>query len=162
MSQNCEIRKILPSDNAILAKIIRKVLLEFGGDKPGTAYHDYATEHMFETYQSAGQIYYVAIFNNKVMGGCGIKQLVLANDEICELQKLYLLNESRGLGVGKLLVERCLEFAKNSLYKQCYLETFPNMNTAINLYKKFDFYMLKAPIGNTGHNGCDVWMLKDL
>jgi putative acetyltransferase len=36
------------------------------------------------------------------------------------------------------------------------------MHAAINLYKKYGFYELKAPIGNTGHCGCDVWMLKDL
>jgi len=34
------------------------------------------------------------------------------NKYIYELQKLYLSNEARGLGVGKTLVEKYLSFAK--------------------------------------------------
>ena len=162
MELNCIIREISPSDNSKIAEIIRTVLLEFGGNKPGTAYYDYDTDHMFEAYNNDCQIYYVAIQNDHIVGGCGIKQLKSSASEICELQKLYLLKESRKLGIGKLLLEKCLDFAKKSNYKQCYLETFPNMDAAISLYKKYFFRFLCSPIGNTGHNGCDVWMVKDL
>ena len=48
MSSNILIRKVILSDNDKLAKIIRIVLKEYGGDKPGTAYFDYDTDHMFE------------------------------------------------------------------------------------------------------------------
>jgi putative acetyltransferase len=162
MKLNCKIREISPSDNELIAEIIRTVLMEYGGNKPGTAFYDYDTDHMFEAYCNEGQIYYVAILNDQLIGGCGIKQLKSSGNEICELQKLYLLSESRKLGIGKLLLEKCIDFAKNSDYKQCYLETFPSMDTAINLYKKYGFNFLCSPIGNTGHNGCDVWMVKDL
>jgi putative acetyltransferase len=155
------IRKIQFEDNALIAQIIRKVLLEFGGDKPGTAYHDYDTDHMFEAYQSNNEVYYVAQINGKVVGGCGIKALKGNDSYICELQKLYILPNTRGLGIGKTLVEECLEFAIQSGYKKCYLETFPTMLAAINLYHKFGFQRLKAPLGETGHCGCDVWMAKD-
>lgn len=162
MNNNISIRKIQESDNEKLAKIIRAVLREFDGDKPGTAYYDYDTDHMYEAYQSENEIYLVAEHKNKLIGGCGIKKLAGDNKNICELQKLYLSNEARGLGVGKALVEKCISFAEESKYKQCYLETFPNMDAAISLYKKFEFYNLDKPIGNTGHNGCDIWLMKDL
>jgi len=162
MNSNIIIRQAILSDNKEIANIIREVLIEFGGNRPGTAYYDLDTDNIFEAYQEAGQIYYVAELDHKIIGGCGIKQLTGNNIEICELQKLYLLVEARGFGIGKLLLEKCLEFAKNALYKKCYLETFPNMHSAINLYLKYGFFKLNSPMGNTGHNGCDVWMIKDL
>ena len=162
MSNNILIRKVQIADNKELAEIIRAVLKEFDGDKPGTAYFDYDTDHMFEAYQAEKEIYLVAEHNNKLIGGCGIKKLAGNYPEICELQKLYLSLAARGLGVGKALVEKCISFAKESKYKKCYLETFPNMDAAISLYKKYGFYNLDKPIGDTGHNGCDVWLIKDL
>jgi putative acetyltransferase len=161
MSSNISLRKIQISDNEQIAKIIREVLTEFGGNKPGTAYYDYDTDHMFEAYQKEGQIYYIVELNGTLAGGCGIKQLY-GDEEICELQKLYLLSKSRGQNIGKLLLEKSLEFAEKSNYTKCYLETFPNMLAAIHLYQKYGFDILDSPLGNTGHNGCDVWMIKNL
>ncbi|MCF6239813.1 MAG: GNAT family N-acetyltransferase [Bacteroidales bacterium] len=160
--KNYLIRKIKPEDNALLAKIIREVLTEFGGNRPGTAYYDYDTDHMYEAYQGEGEIYYVVELDGKLVGGSGIKQLAGEDKSICELQKLYILETTRGLGIGKALVEKCIGFAQKAGYQKCYLETFPNMTAAINLYKKFDFKNLDAPLGNTGHGGCDVWLMRDL
>lgn len=162
MNSKIDIRKIQSCDNQNVADIIRIVLTEFGGNRPGTAYFDYDTDHMFEAYQASGEVYYICELNGKIIGGCGIKCLKGDNHEICELQKLYLKSDARGLGVGKLLVEKCIEFAIKSGYKTCYLETFPNMQAAISLYMKYGFKRLKSPLGETGHGGCDVWMAKDL
>ena len=155
-------RRIEVKDNAKLAEIIRKVLTEFGGNREGTAYYDYDTDHMFEAYQAEKEVYYVAELNGKLVGGCGIKHLEGADESICELQKLYILEETRGLGIGERLTNKSLDFATKAGYKKCYLETFPNMHAAISLYKKLDFKNLSAPMGNTGHGGCDVWLIKDL
>lgn len=162
MQKSVVIRKIEITDNESIANVIRIVLTEFGGNRPGTAYYDYDTDHMFEAYQGEREIYFVAIANGELIGGSGIKQLAGEDQYICELQKLYLNSSARGLGIGKQLVEKCIEFARNTGYKKCYLETFPNMQAAISLYKKLGFYNLDAPIGDTGHGGCDVWLLKNL
>ena len=157
-----EIRNIKKSDNEGLAIVIREVLTEFGGNRPNTAYSDYDTDYMFEAYQGKNEVYFVAEVNGKLVGGSGIKLLAGNSGEICELQKLYINSNIRGLGIGKSLVQKCLGFAKNAGFEKCYLETFPNMGAAISLYKKFGFSKLDKPIGNTGHGGCDVWMMKDL
>ncbi len=159
---NILIRKIESEDNKRLAIIIRKVLTEFGGNRKGTAYYDYDTDFMFEAYQAESEVYFVAEVNGKLVGGSGIKTLAGNNGEICELQKLYINSDIRGLGIGKALVEKCLEFAKEACFEKCYLETFPNMDAATSLYRKFGFKHLDKPIGDTGHGGCDVWMMKSL
>ena len=47
-------------------------------------------------------------------------------------------------------------------YRQVYLETMPELSKAVSVYEKFGFRYLAGPMGNTGHFGCDVWMMKDL
>ncbi len=47
-------------------------------------------------------------------------------------------------------------------FEQCYLETLPYMEGARKLYRKVGFKDLEAPMGDTGHYSCNLWMLKDL
>jgi putative acetyltransferase len=157
---NLIIRSILPSDNKALAIIIRNALAEFGVNKPGTVYYDETTDHLYELFQKERCTYYVAELNGSVVGGSGI----FASDglpiQTCELVKMYLIPSARGMGLGKLLIGRCLEFAKVNGYKQVYLETMPELKKAVRVYERFGFSHLVGSLGNTGHFGCDVWMLK--
>ena len=162
MESKVKIRKIEKSDNEKISEIIREVLIEFGGKRPGTAYYDFDTDHMYEAFLGKRQAYFVAELNGNILGGSGIKELKGSDTEICELQKLYLLSSARGIGIGRTLTEKCIEFAGEQGYQKCYLETFPNMLEAIHLYEKMDFKRLDSPIGDTGHGGCDVWMIKYL
>jgi len=47
-------------------------------------------------------------------------------------------------------------------YQHVYLETMPELQRAMPVYEKFGFRYLDGPMGNTGHFGCPIWMLKDL
>ena len=53
---NYSIRKIEPTDNEALAKIIRDALTEFKANKPGTVYFDDSTDHLYELFKH-GKIY---------------------------------------------------------------------------------------------------------
>jgi putative acetyltransferase len=75
---------------------------------------------------------------------------------------MYLVPEARGIGLGKFLIEKALQFARESGYRQVYIETLPELRQAMSVYEKFGFKYLDAPLGNTGHFGCDIWMLKEL
>jgi len=162
MENLLEIRKIIKEDNLAISKIIKSVLTELNYNIKGTAYYDKETNSMFEAYQDKNSIYYVAILNNIVVGGCGINSLKNSSYNICELQKMYLLPQARGLKIGKKLIDLCIGFATKKGYKKCYLETFPDMHNAINLYKKNGFYKINNSLGSTCHYSCDVWMIKDL
>ena len=62
-----------------------------------------------------------------------------------------------GIGVGYRYI-----FAKQAGYDKCYIETLPFMKDAQKLYVKSGFTYIDAPMGSTGHNACDVFMIKDL
>ena len=156
------IRKIQPKDNAKMEQIIKASLVEFGLPTVGTAYEDTETTMMYEAYQNKGEIYYVLEIDGEVNGGGGIKPLPNDDSTICELQKMYFDPKVRGKGYGKLLFDKCMQAAKDLVYKQCYLESASNLEAAIHIYKKNGFKHLDKAIGNTGHYSCSVWMLKEL
>jgi putative acetyltransferase len=156
------IRQIQKSDNEQIASVIRSVLIEHDVPKVGTAYADVSLDSMFETYSLPRSRYFVVENNGKIIGGAGISQLENESDTICELQKMYFLPESRGLGVGSEMMQQCLAFAQSVGFKKCYLETMPYMHAAQKLYLKFGFHYIDAPMGCTGHTSCPVWMLKEL
>jgi putative acetyltransferase len=156
------IREIQKKDNEQIAKVIRTVLIEHNVPKVGTAYADVSLDCMFETYNQPNAIYFVVEHEGKIIGGTGIAQLENEENSVCELQKMYFLNQARGKGIGAKMMEQCLKKAIEFGYQKCYLETMPYMLDAQKLYKKFGFEYIDKPMGNTGHTSCPVWMLKRL
>jgi len=156
------IRLIEKADNEKIAATIRKVIIEMGAPKVGTAYEDEELEAMFEAYQKDRFIYFVVEHENEVLGGAGIAPLKNGDPSICELQKMYFLKEARGRGLGKQMIQKCIDFAKASNFEQCYIETMPNMQDAQKLYIKTGFEYIDHAMGNTGHSSCPFWMLKSL
>jgi putative acetyltransferase len=156
------IRTIQPTDNQALATIVRASLAEFGANHPGTVYYDPATDHLFELFQKQHSIYFVAAFNEEVLGGGGIFPSEGLPEDTCELVKMYLKKPARGIGLGKLLIEKCIEFAKSKGYRNIYIESMPELKKALGIYESFGFEYLKGPMGNTGHFGCGIWMIKKL
>jgi putative acetyltransferase len=156
------IRQIQQQDNAAIANIIRNSLAEFGANKPGTVYYDDTTDDLYQLFQTPGSIYFIAEENGVMLGGAGIFPTKGLPNGVVELVKMYLSPASRGKGLGRLLISKCLQAAKTMDNKKVYLETMPELKKAVSVYEKFGFEFLKGPMGNTGHFGCDVWMIKEL
>lgn len=155
------IRQIRASDNKILASIVRNTLAEFGANHPGTVYYDPTTDALFELFQQKGSIYYVAEMDGEIVGGAGIYPSNGLPANTCELVKMYLLPQARGKGLGKMLIDKVLAFARDEGYRFVYIETMPELKKAMSVYEKFGFQYLNGPMGNTGHTGCSIWMLKE-
>jgi putative acetyltransferase len=156
------IRPIEQKDNPELATIIRESLAEFGANKPGTVYYDATTDTLFELFNTPGSIYFVAEDNHQLIGGGGIFPTDGLPNKTAELVKMYLKKETRGKGLGRQLIEKCLKWAAENGYEQVYLETMPELKQALKVYELFGFIYLDGPLGNSGHFGCDRWMLKQL
>lgn len=160
--QPVTIRPITAADNAAIAKVIRTTLEEYGAARPGTVYFDETTDRLSQLFTLPGSIYYVAEQNGIVLGGAGIYPTDALPKTTCELVKMYLQSNARGTGLGKQLMDACINFAASNGYSQIYLETMPELNRAIKLYEKTGFERLNAPLGLSGHFGCGIWMLKSL
>lgn len=156
------IRPIKKADNTQIAAVIRKVLLDLGVPKVGTAYADTALDVMFETYAVPNATYFVIEDHGKIIGGAGIAQLDNYAGPVCELQKMYFLDQARGKGIGTAMMEQCLQEARRCNFEQCYLETMPYMHAAQKLYQRTGFRYIDGPMGDTGHFSCPIYMLIDL
>ena len=161
--EEIRLRTIEKKDNAAVASLIRATLKEFGANHPGTVYYDETTDHLYELFEKAPRsIYYVAEYGHDIVGGGGIFPTQGLPDDTCELVKMYLRQEVRGIGLGKSFIQKCIQFAKDSGFGKIYIETMPELQQALKTYEKFGFTYLDHPLGNSGHFGCDLWMLKEL
>jgi putative acetyltransferase len=156
------IRKIIPDDNAALAIIIRTSLKEFNANKPGTVYFDETTDHLSDVFKTKRSAYYVIEKDGKIAGGGGFYPTEGLPSNTCELVKMYLAKEYRGKGWGNILLQKCMDEAKKQGYQKMYLESMPELVNAIAMYEKNGFTHISQPMGNSGHTGCEVWMMKDL
>ncbi|WGF90710.1 GNAT family N-acetyltransferase [Marinivivus vitaminiproducens] len=66
----------------------------------------------------------------------------MAERGCCEMKRLYVTPQGRGLGLGRALVDAVLAEATRQGYRAMRLDTLPTMTGAIRLYRKAGF----API----------------
>lgn len=156
------IRKVEMKDNSEVASLIRNVFREFNIDRPGTVYFDPTTDDLYTLFQTQGSVYWIACENDRILGGCGVFPTPGLTEGCAELVKFYLEAGSRGKGLGWKLMQRSFESAREMGYKQIYLESLPELGRAISLYERAGFRSLPGQLGNSGHFGCTIWMIRDL
>ena len=161
-NKSINIRSITGADDPFLASLIKATLLEFGANHKGTVYDDPRTDHLSEAFKQERSAYYVVELDGEIIGGGGIYPTEGLPEDTCELVKMYLLPKARGLGIGRTLIEKNITVAKELGYKYIYLETMPELKKAMSLYEKFGWEYLKGPMGNSGHTGCSLWMLREV
>lgn len=156
------LRPLTKADNPQVADVIRKVSAEYSltADK-GYGVADPTLDDMYSVYNQCGAAYWVIEHRGEIVGGGGFAPLA-GEPNVCELQKMYFLPQTRGHGLAKRIVALSLQLAKQFGYQQCYLETTECLREAVGLYEKLGFEHLDAPLGQTGHDACEVVMLKVL
>lgn len=83
----------------------------------------------------------------------GCVALRTMDDSTCELKRLYVVPDARGLCVGLALVEAVVEEARKLHYRRILLDTLPSMKSAIGLYERCGFVQVpryyQTPIEET-------------
>lgn len=157
------IRKITPEDDLGMAALVRYNLKSFGLDIPGTAYFDesLAQLHAFYDEKPEKRVYYTAHDENGVLlGGGGLAEFP-GIENCAEVQKFYLADEAKGLGLGRHLLERVEAFAREHGYDKIYLETHSNLTAAIRLYTRYGFAEIEKPAG-VMHGAMNSFYIKPL
>ncbi len=147
---------------AAVVAIIERSRLEYGVDQRVESVIEASDRDLCSTYRDPRSRYFVALHGEIVVGGAGISALAGHEQEICELQRMYLDAAHRRHGAGHLLLASCLQAAHDIGYRQCYAETIQPMQQAIRFYQSHGFRQLAAPLGATGHAHNDCWLQRDL
>jgi putative acetyltransferase len=72
--------------------------------------------------------------------GCGaLRRLGAIQDRTCEMKRLYVCPEARGLGIGKQMAERLIQEGIRLGYSTMVLDTLNRLETAIRLYESLGF-----------------------
>ena len=74
-------------------------------------------------------------------GITGVRDL---GDSCCELKRMYVRPPWRGRGLGRLLCQAALGFAKELGYTAVRLDTLPSMDAAVQLYRSLGFVDIPA------------------
>jgi ribosomal protein S18 acetylase RimI-like enzyme len=103
---------------------------------------DYMFEWMYnlETLQNQveeGQLFYVLKENGKPLGFIGLELLTTKKNEI-KIQKIYVLPDAQGKGVGRKLIEKAIEIAQESGIENVILNV-NRFNKAVSFYQKIGF-----------------------
>jgi putative acetyltransferase len=157
-----DIKPISPEDDVAICAIIKQVFEEHGINRPGTAYYDESLHHLSGVFSIPRSRYFIARVDGIILGGAGIYPTDGLPPDTCELVKMYLLPEARGKGLGRVLIEHCIEFTSRAGYTKIYLESMPELKKAVTIYQKLGFQQLPGALGNSGHYACSIHMLKDL
>jgi len=83
-----------------------------------------------------GGAIYLAINEEEVVGSAA---LMKEHDGVFELAKMAVTDAWKGKGISKLLIEKCITKAKELGAKKITLFSNHQLQTALNLYKKFGF-----------------------
>lgn len=85
----------------------------------------------------AGELLLARDANHKPIGCVGLRPLDIPH--CCEMKRLYVSPDIRGVGLGESLVDAIVAAAERAGYREMRLDTLPSMAGAQALYRKVGF-----------------------
>ncbi len=124
------------------ANDFRELNLEWLEQYNLTESHDLEViNHPKEAILDNGGYIFLAREGQKIIGTAGIAN---EGNAIYELVKMTVAPEFRGKGISKMLIEKCLDKARELKAKKIFLYSNSQLQTAISLYKKYGFVHVDA------------------
>lgn len=120
--------------------------------------HEFKDISNFQSeYLDNNGIFKVLLDGEKIVGAGAIRKI---DNEICELKRMWFVPEYRGKGLGKMVADQLLTFAKEQGYKKIRLDVYypEYQQAAVALYKKLGFYEIPAYNNSTAQ----LFMEKEL
>jgi putative acetyltransferase len=136
IASDVKIRAATNRDVERIKALVFAALYEHGL-KPDPEITDADLDDIEGTYlKTGGTFEVIEDEEGRLLGTVG---LFRADDETCELRKMYFAPELRGRGMGLYILERTIEAARARGFKRMTLETSSVLEKAIRLYTRFGF-----------------------
>ena len=88
---------------------------------------------------------FTAYYDNKLAGCIALRSF---GENGCEMKRLFVRPEFRKCHIGKILVDKIIEEARNIGYDYMVLDTLSTLTGAVNLYRKKGFKEVDAYYDN--------------
>ncbi len=152
MTAGFTIRRALPEDHAAVARELADYL-SFIGDALDAEGLDHDIAHWQEEYDGrTGVLLVVADAAGEVVGTAAVR---LLEPGVGELKRMWLRPSSQVRGLGRRLMDACLDEARRLGFRALRLDTQAKMEAAVHLYRAYGFS--KIPRYNDNRRA-DIWM----
>ncbi len=131
-----EISPITAEDVPEVVRLVADVLAEFGLEFGTGSATDAQLHGLPGSYTAHGGAFWVARRGGELLGTCGVFPI---DPTTYELRKMYLRPASRGLGVGKQLLDVAIGWARERGATHMVLDTIHEMSRAIAFYEAHGF-----------------------
>lgn len=88
-----------------------------------------------KVYKGKGK-FWVALRKGKVIGTIAIRDM---GNNVAKLNRMFVLNNLHGTGIGQSLLDYAIKYAKQQNFKEIILNTHPLMKRAHHFYRKNGF-----------------------
>lgn len=116
-------------------------------------------QNPIKNYIKQGGMVFYANKGKSCLGVVAVKRLNELEYEFC---KLVVTKEARGMGLGKMLVQKCLDYVIAVGGTALYLQSFHKLEIAVKMYQKMGFLDCPAPKGMLVVNRTEIIMKKEL
>jgi len=137
MAESPYIRRYLPADHPALLSFLEQTFLALGRRFVPDG-KDADIRDIDQVYLENRGSFFVAVMDarSEIHGCVGVRQL---STEFCELKRLYLAPEYRGLGIGRALCDHAIADARRLGYRFLRLDTTADSRAALALFNKLGF-----------------------
>ncbi len=153
----CKIEAYGPQHADGVVQVVRRVYDEYGFTWDAAGYHRdlYDVDGFYGEGRGA---FWVLLASEQVVGCVGVR---LEGDQ-SELHRMYLLPEYRGRGLGRLLLETAVDFARSSGARRIRAWSDVKLPLAHKLYHRFGFVQQGQRICDDPDQSREYGFWKDL
>jgi ribosomal protein S18 acetylase RimI-like enzyme len=156
MTAGFTVRRALPEDHAAVARELADYLA-FIGDALDAEGLDHDIAHWQEEYDGRkGVLLVVADAAGEVVGTAAVRFL---EPRVGELKRMWLQPAFQGRGLGRRLMDACLDEARRLGCRALRLDSQAKLEAAVRLYRAYGFG--EIPRYNDNHRA-DIWMERAL
>lgn len=167
---NIEIKKISKNDIVQLQNVGRQTFYEtFSEGNTEENMKNYlregfSVEKLTTELDDKNSEFYFSILNNKAIGylkiNFGKSQTELQDQNAVEIERIYVLKEFYGKGVGQILYDKAIQIAKQKMADYVWLGVWEKNPRAISFYKKNGFVEFDKHIFKLGNDEQTDIMMK--
>jgi len=121
-------------------------------------YPEEANSYLSISELCSSNVHFLGARQNKTYYGCGALHV---KPDYGELKSFFVEPSVRGNGIATLIMQAILLIAKKLKLKILKLETGVGLDSAFNLYKRFEFQYCE-PFGKYTENGYSIFMKKEI
>ena len=121
-------------------------------------YPEEANSYLSISELCSSNVHFLGARQNKTYYGCGALHV---KPDYGELKSFFVEPSVRGNGIATLIMQEILLIAKKLNLKILKLETGVGLESAFNVYKRFEFQYCE-PFGNYTENGYSIFMKKEI